>query len=255
MKTAIPIFTAAMAVFCQAGSGQNAPAPAADRFIETIETMKHSVAPLVCLAVNDDRAKILKRPGSAFFISDAGEFLTAAHVILSMQTAECPVSALMIPVENWRPEIRDEDLVWFLFRSADCRIDRRLDVARCRSMDDLQASMPRLRFRILPVKPEMSIPPDGTQVAVTGFPLGNRDPMTSRAGVAAYRTEWQNDEPVPELVLDRGAWPGSSGSPVYLSDGSVIGILIALGKEDGSALTIVRPVVLLREMLAADPKK
>src|SRR5438067_1358318 len=84
MKTARFILGAAMAVLCPAGSAQNVSAIAAiDPFIGAIETMKRSVVPLVCVAMNGTRPKILQRTGTAFFVSGAGDFVTAAHVILT----------------------------------------------------------------------------------------------------------------------------------------------------------------------------
>jgi S1-C subfamily serine protease len=243
MKTVMIIFAAALS-----HAGQNAPA---DPFIGAIENMKRSVAPLVCLDANGAHAKMLERAGTAFFVSGTGDFLTAAHVIVDMQNSQrqCSTPAITIPPENWRPDVRQEPLNWFPFKFSDCRIDLDLDVAACRLIDDPAARTPG--FKIAPVKPARSISPDGTQVAFTGFPLGVRDPMTSKAIVAAYRTVWENDKAIAELVLDRAPWPGSSGSPVYLSDGRVIGIVIA----SGIGLTIVRPESLIWEMFAERAKR
>jgi hypothetical protein len=244
------------------GSGQNPPASAAgDPFIGAIETMKQSVARLACIAANGDESRTLDRPGSAFFLSRAGDFLTAAHVILDMQQRErtCPISAISIPVENWDPDARNEPQVWFPFRIPDCNFDRELDVAACKPVDDLSVPRPRMAFKITPVKFEWSNPPDGAYVVFTGFPLRAREPMTSRGAVAARRTIWREEKALPELVLDRAAWPGSSGSPVYLIDGSVIdgsvvGILLKGGMEEATGTTLVRPASVIREFLVEKTK-
>ena len=47
----------------------------------------------------------------------------------------------------------------------------------------------------------------------------------------------------------------SSGSPIYVADGSVVGILVKDGKEEATGITIARPVSLVREMLAPQPIK
>ena len=212
--------------------------------------MKHSVAALAC--VDASASKALTRPGSAFFISNRGRFLTAAHVLLDMRRDEdaCPVSAVVLPADDWDPRAREEIQVWFPFRIPDCQIDTDLYVAACSPADDLSVPKPWFRFRISPVRLEFGIPADGTRVAFTAFPLGTRDPMTFMAEVAAYRTQWQNERSLPELVLDRGTWPGSSGSPVYLPDGSVVGILIKFGNEDGTGLTYIRPIASVERIIA-----
>jgi V8-like Glu-specific endopeptidase len=240
-----------MATWCAGGFGQLALGASADPFIETIANVKHSVSPLVCLEGKGSEARILDRLGSAFFITEAGDFLTAAHVLQEMQKTErpCPVSAIVVPSETWRNEVRAETATWFAFKIPDCLIDDDLDVAKCRLVDDHSVLKLALGFKITPVKLDTSIPPDGTQVAFTGFPLGVRDPMTSRAGVATFRNIWLDEKPAGELVLDRAAWPGSSGSPVYLADGRVIGVLIKGGRGEGAGWTALRPIRLIRKIL------
>jgi hypothetical protein len=229
-----------------------------DPFLRTIDAVKHSVAPLTCVPVSTAKSTFLARRGTAFFVSAAGEFLTAAHVILDMQNSDppCPVSAIVLPVEEWQPEAQDERVAWFSFKIPDCVIDTDLDVADCSLTDDLSTPIPGLSSKIVPVKFEWSLPPDGTHVAFTGFPMNVRDPITFRADVAASRPVWRNEKAVAELLLDRASWPGSSGSPVFLSDGRVIGILIAARTEDaGPGITSLRPASSVRALLASRTKK
>jgi hypothetical protein len=218
--------------------------------------MKRSIAPLVCLSVKGEEATVRVRVGSAFFVSTEGEFLTAAHTIAEMHKSDrpCPITALTLPLEGWQPRASEEPTAWLPFKIADCVIDTLLDVARCRAKIDRSGPLPD-RIRIVPVKFEWEIPPDGTQVAFTGFPFGARDPMTFRAGVAANRAVWRDGKMIAELVLDRSAWPGFSGSPVFLSDGRVIGILFAGVIEEGIAMTFLRPVSALRGMIAEHTKR
>jgi hypothetical protein len=225
-----------------------------DPFIEIVETMKHSVAPLACVAVNGAESKLLARRGTAFFVSTAGAFMTAAHVLLEMQKNDppCPMTAVILPRERWRPGALEEPVVWFSFKISSCVIEQELDVAKCPLTDDAQKG--DLDFKIVPVKFDWNIPPDGTQVAFTGFPMNVRDPMTFRANVAAYRPVWRDQKVVAELILDRGAWPGSSGSPIFNSDGRIIGILIAARTEEGTAMTAVRSASAVRSLLAGPEK-
>jgi hypothetical protein len=226
----------------------------ADPFISAIEKIKHAVASLDCLAVSGAESKILERMGTAFLVSSSGDFLTAAHVVTEMQKGEraCPTTAIVVPAHEWRPEARTEEMLWFPFKTSDCRIDDSIDVARCQLSEDLSVLIRDLRLEIAPVQLEWNLPPDGAQVAFTGFPQRARDPMTFRAGVAAYRTAAL---PIPELVLDHAALPGFSGSPVYLADGRVVAMLVSTGKGDATGISNARPASLWREMLAERPPK
>ena len=74
-------------------AAQNA-SPVAGPFIAAIETMKRSVVSADCLEVRGEQAKVLKRLASAFFISDSGDFLSAAHVLTAMQKDDNPCPRL-----------------------------------------------------------------------------------------------------------------------------------------------------------------
>jgi hypothetical protein len=212
--------------------------------------MKRSIAALDCMAVGSSEPKILERVGSAFLVSGAGDFLTAAHVVIEMRKPDrsCPTRAVVLPNGDWQPDIRTEPLRWFPFHTSSCRIDRSLDVALCRMDEDFSARRNDLQLKAVPVQFEWGIPPDGTQVAFTGFPLRSRDPITFRAYVAAFRIPWP-DESAPELVLDHAALPGFSGSPVYLANGKVVGILVKDGKDEAAGASSVLPISAFREIL------
>ena len=260
MKIAIRILATATTLFFSiAADGQNAPATQAiDPFIGAVEAMKHSVAPIACVAVKGAESKLLARWGTAFFLSTTGEFMTAAHVVLDMQKNDppCPVTAVILPrYKIWDPSALNEPSEWFAFDIHNCIIEKDLDVAKCPLSDDPFNQKVGRDFEIVPVKFDWRIPPDATQVAFTGFPMNVRDPMTLRANVAAYRPVWRSEKVVPELVLDRSAWPGSSGSPVFLSDGKVIGIVIASRTEEGTAMTAVRSASVVDALHAGWEKK
>src|SRR5215469_16010969 len=182
---------ALVAGLCMFASGRGdaqKPGPTAmvDPFVAAIETVKRSVVSLDCLEDSGSEARILERVGTAFLVGD--RFLTAAHVVADLQTREllCPVSASTFPVGDWRPEARKEPMVWFPFRTQGCRVDSALDIAVCTPAGDLPGRIRDLNLKAESVQFEWNTPLDGTQVAFTGFPLRARDPMTFRAGVAAY---------------------------------------------------------------------
>jgi hypothetical protein len=222
-----------------------------DRFIAAIEDVKHSLGAMDCLAVSVAEAKLLKRTGSAFLISDSGDFVTAAHVLMDMQNSgdPCPTPAITFAVADWRPEAPAEDMLWFPFEIGECRRESILDVALCRPSVDLRAHLHKAN-KVAPVQFEWDTQPDGTRLAFTGFPLEARDPMTFQAHVAAYRTIWP-DKATSELVLDHNSLPGFSGSPVYTADGKVVAILVKDGKPEAPGAAIARPVSAVREMLTS----
>ena len=227
-----------------------------DPFITAIETARRSVASLDCLAINSTESRVLERVGSAFLVSDAGDFLTAAHVISEMQKPErsCPTTAILLPAGDWHPEAPTEPVRWFPFKASDCGMDRSLDIAMCRPTEDLSTRKRELHLKAAPLQFEWKIPPDGTQVAFTGFPLRSRDPMTFRADVAAFRVPWPDDS-TPELVLDRATLPGFSGSPVYLVDGKVVAIVVKEGRDEAAGVTIARPASAFRLLLEEKQQK
>lgn len=237
-------------VLCPGLVAQKTPPPTGvDPFIAAIETIKQSVGSMDCLAVSGEDAKVLKRLGTAFLISEAADFLTAAHVVSAMQKADdpCPTAAITLAVSGWRPDNPTEQMLWFPFRTADCRIDNVADVAICRPSGDLPARI-RSSHKAVPVQFAWNIQSDGTQLALTGFPLEARDPMTFRAHVAAYQTLWL-EQSLPQLVLDHASLPGFSGSPVFLADGRVVAILVRDGTPDSPGTSIARPASAFRKIL------
>jgi hypothetical protein len=238
-----------------AGAAQKTqPGAGIESLISAIETIKQSVVAMDCLAVSATQTKVVKRIGSAFLISESGDFVTAAHVLADIKKEDdpCPTSAITLAASGWRPETPTEKMVWFPFKNSDCDVDISNDVAECRLSRDLQARIRKLHLKA--VRFEWVIPPDGTQIAFTGFPLEARDPMTFRAHVAAYRGTWPN-QLTPELVIDHASLPGFSGSPVFLPDGNVVAILVRDGKPEASGTAIARPLSALREMLMKTPAR
>ncbi len=237
-------------ILVSTSTAQNGPAAATSNpFIAAIATIKRSVGSIDCLAVSGTDAKVLKRMGSAFLTSEEADFLTAAHIVIAMQNHAnpCLTPAITLAVSDWRPDAPTEQMLWFPFKTADCRVDRSTDVAKCRPSGNLPARI-RNSHKAVPVQFAYNNQPDGAQVAFTGFPLEERDPMTFGAHVAAYKIPSGNQQ-TPELVLDHASLPGFSGSPVFLADGKVIAILLRDGTPEAPGISIARPVSAFREMV------
>ena len=79
----------------------------------------------------------------------------------------------------------------------------------------------------VPVQVDAIEKPDGYAVAGTGYPLMNLLPITARGYIGGYTRDMRG---ISQMVLDRAAWPGGSGSPVYDARGKVLGIVLATGE-------------------------
>lgn len=207
-----------------------------DPFVSTIDRVKNSVVPVLCGSFDAaGQFSIQQIEGTGFFVDDGGHFLTAAHVIHDLgvvapgQPLPC-ARAIYIPNGGWQREAVTAHMAWFAFDH--CDIDDTLDLAVCKTVSLPPASV---RVNFLDARP-----PDGTQVAFSGFPLRSAQPISSRCDIATYQrvidTEGSRD-----LILDKGNWPGASGSPIYDENGLVVGILLMRGTADGEGITVGRP--------------
>ena len=221
---------------------------------KTIEALKQSVVPIVCRAADaSGKTIIADKPdtttplvfGTGFFVNDRGDFMTAQHVIDDAHefslVHQCE-PAMYLPVDDWPNR---EFFGGQTFGIARCAQNEQFDVAVCSLVDnpfnDASVAKPKV------AQLEFSQQPDGTAVAFSGFPLGNMIPITSKGFVATYR--FKGDEP-SELVLDKANWPGASGSPVYLPNGKVVGVILSRGVNDGSGLSYARALAVVRGFLA-----
>jgi len=223
-----------------------------DPFIPTIEKMKRSITPVMCIrphAPTEGFSPLFV--GTGFFISARGDFITAAHVVNAFASGQAGVGGC--PMFLWFASLNKNfvgklDVHFFAVAPSDCVIDPIMDIARCRTIDDLTsvkgvASPPPVQF-------DFAQQPDGTAVAITGFPLLNSLPVTSRGYIAAYQVGISG---AAVIVLDRAAWPGGSGSPVYDSHGRVLGMLVQAGEGTASGISYARSSRTMEQFLAAHP--
>ncbi len=197
--------------------------------IETVEGVKLTTVPIVCGAPENNTFKVTNVMGSAFFVNDEGYFLTAGHVFddwnkIDKSKGDC-FPAVYIPKKGWHDLT---NIQWFRFGK--CFKSKDVDIAVCKSnvnpftIEDIRGQIK------IATSETYSIIADGTPVAFTGFPLESARPITSIGNIASYI---KSDN---LIIIDKNAWPGASGSPVYLSNGKVIGILIKRGINEGSGL-------------------
>src|SRR5579883_2423747 len=228
----VPVFLLVSAAFAQ------------ENFVKAVDILKHSVAPVVCLTVGPDgNAKLDFIEGSGFFVASDGTFVTARHVITEMEPSPvrrpCNTPALYIPKGGkWSDDGRLTDIKWFAFHIDQCMMSSPVvDLARCKTQDDISKDKDIL-VPPAPVMIDAKLPPEGSDIAFSGFPLQISIPRASRATIAGYGS--RDNVETTEMVLDRNTWPGASGSPVYLANGHVIGVVLARGTNEASGLAFAR---------------
>lgn len=215
--------------------------------VKTIEVAKRTVVPLVCLPMNTttlpESPEIL---GTGFFINDEGYFITVAHVVKDFEkrlsTSQPCFSVVYVPLDGWDKPLKKAR--YFKFNS--CLTNTEVDFAVCKLIDN--------PFRDQEVKglfgfatlERFTNTKDGTAIAFTGFPLHSLRPVTSKGSIASFVEAKQ------EFVIDKTAWPGASGSPVYIANGNVIGIMRETGSGIGAGLAYARPIEMFTGFLTAN---
>jgi hypothetical protein len=72
--------------------------------------------------------------------------------------------------------------------------------------------------------------------------------ITSRGFTSGYSDTRDQNGP-RDLIIDKSAWPGASGIPIFRGNGAVIGILVRRGIDNGSGLAVGRPASFIEEVL------
>jgi hypothetical protein len=203
---------------------------------ESINLAKKTVAPVVCLVRDQTgtqqvRFRIL---GTAFMVDTIGTFVTASHVISDLINTEpwkstCK-AAITFTVGGWvhdaSPQVR-----WFTFEAGSCQVNTVLDIAVCQTLQNLSKET-SIHFEVPSIS--NNNPLDGTAIFFTGFPLQATDPVTSVGTVAGYQAEGGYST----VLIDKNAWPGASGSPIFLDDGkTVVGVVLRTGTGDAAGIS------------------
>jgi hypothetical protein len=227
-------------------------------FVDAVSLTKKSVAPVVCVdkeSIRTSEVKLDSIEGTAFFLRADGTFATAGHVVQGLtspnRSTPCQAAAIYLPMHDWKPRATKFRVGYFPFSASNCTMSEDFDIAICKSVRDIR---PVLGREPSAVTLDTELKDDGTQVAFTGFPLSSAVPLTSRGFTSGYSNT--RDEKGPrDLIIDKSAWPGASGSPIYLENGTVIGILLVRGINNGSGLTWGRPASFIEKVLAQRDKE
>jgi Trypsin-like peptidase domain len=205
-----------------------------DEFIGAIARIKGSVAPVTCFSPPQQ----ISVNGTAFFIDTDGTFLTAGHVIKEFLPSGtlygCNRVGIYVPIDAWQ-RAQQFNARLLVFSPERCSFDGLVDVAKCKTIDNPMLDK-EIHVKPMAISWEEQTPPDGAAVAFTGFPLSAVIPYTSRANIVAYPPPIKPG--ATHILLDKTAWPGASGSPVYISNGNVIGLIIQRGEGAASGLAV-----------------
>ena len=232
------------------------PTPPKDVSIETIQAIFRSVVPVVCGYMDsDNKFQLVAVAGSGFFVDRNGRFVTAGHVLDDWQkisaTRRSCNPAIYIPHRDWGQAEVKKEIESFTFMA--CSRDTDIDVAVCNPIDNPFESSRINRESIAPVTFDTEVKPVGTPVAFTGFPLESVLPITSKGFIGGYNHLGAGDVTTVEYVLDKAAWPGASGSLVYLENGKVIGIILKAGINEGSGLAFAGRAAAIVDFLSKHP--
>jgi hypothetical protein len=211
--------------------GQSGPSSSA------IELAKSTVAPVVCMVRDVATGTQMIRfriIGTAFMIEKRATFVTANHVISDILAAplkDVCLPGITFPVGGWKRDPQ-QTVQWFAFNAGDCKVNARFDVAVCMTAEDMVTKHPDIGFGLATISTQR--PADGASIFFTGFPLQATDPITSIGAVAGYPA----DDGYATVIIDKNAWPGASGSPIFLSDGkTVIGMVTRTGTGEAGGLS------------------
>lgn len=171
--------------------------------------------------------------GTGFFINDQGYFITNAHVINEAKTVWINIPAL------GRETVRVE-VIGF------CP-DRDLALLRItpQDLERVRAALGKVPFLMLGESDNVQ---RTDKVLVLGYPLGQHS-MKSTTGVISGR---EAIDSISYLQITAPINPGSSGGPLIATDGSVIGIAVAVDAEAynvGYAIPINELKTIFNELL------
>jgi S1-C subfamily serine protease len=192
--------------------------------------------------------------GSGFFVDSSGRFLTDDHVLDNWevrikQTRPC-IPSIYIPDQGWGKFAKTFKVEYFTF--ADCARDAVVDLAVCDPIENPFSNKRLTKGLVSAVSFDATEWKPGTSVGFTGFPLNYPFPVTSIGYVAGLKAADTVDIGF-DYIIDKSTWPGASGSPIFLPNGRVIGIIQKRGTDEGSGLAYGRSSIIILDFLSKHP--
>ncbi len=191
--------------------------------VKTIATIMRSIVPVVCAFSDPEKGgQVSVIAGTGFLIDTNGRFITAGHVLDGwgkISTPEHPCkAAIFFPTTGWGGAFTPNfDVEFFEFTACDRSASD--DLAVCTLKENPFTSSRIPRGIIEPVNFDTQQKPSGTQIAFSGFPLQMNSPVTSQGIIAGILADDKVNEKAFGYAIDKSAWPGASGSPLYLENG------------------------------------
>jgi V8-like Glu-specific endopeptidase len=221
-----------------------------DELLRQIQISKRTIVAVSCMQKQQNQVpKAISIEGTAFFVSVDGTFVTAGHVAhglyLDVPTRPCDFPVVYVPTEGWN--VNGGSIHMRYIPIDTCQYDDDLDLAACGVKENPFKSL-EIKVKPLAVTFDTSRRQDGEIAAFTGFPLASTVPITAVATIATY---WgrEGEADLREIILDHNNWPGASGSPVYLANGKVIGLILKRGMNDAVGLAFARSAVFIKGFL------
>jgi hypothetical protein len=244
-------------------------------FLSAIRSMQRSVAPVMCMRPVQPQLQPMPQQqipsppqssdqpsgpqstqlqpvllGTAFFLTRRGDFVTAASVLGNfLQPGPVAGCTMMIWFSGPVDPTGNFSSQGFFVALNDCVIDMGIDVARCRTIDDLTRTFGG-RFTPDPVAFDDRQPDAGSSVGTSGFILYDTAPIASRAYIGGYQPA---APAATQMVIDRPAGPGASGSPVYDSRGKVLGMIVQVSNMVLTNISVASTSLAISKFLAAHP--
>jgi Trypsin-like peptidase domain len=130
-----------------------------------------------------------------------------------------------LPAGEW--ELPPKKAKWFPFDPTNCHEDYGTDVAVCKTRQARTAeAVPHEAAAVSTVRPVKS-----TKVFFVGFGRSAMNASTVIATIASV----SGADSKHAMVIDKSAWPGASGSPIFASDGKqIVGMITETGIGDTS---------------------
>ena len=179
----------------------------------------------------NDQSEIL---GTGFLVSEQGHVVTALHVVdaVDMAAGEKLIAMFSIPDVDLPGNIRIQGAFTGLPTTV-LATNRRDDLAllqvpihHIRETAPIHANGEDLFAIARPVAMATSVPREGTEIAISGYPLAARALVTTSGTMASLKS---NDGTGANRFLgDITANGGNSGGPVYVvEDATLVGVLVA----------------------------